>query len=119
MVSLQDEVRAHLEALVLKRRGLDDIVAEFSTRSPEGEYAAAARALKILGRRAQSSLIRALADPDVAIRVEALLALGRIGSPKAVEAIRRHLPGADGDERLFAVQALGMAGDALSDSPTR
>ncbi|MBN2004473.1 MAG: HEAT repeat domain-containing protein [Anaerolineae bacterium] len=112
MGDLQEEIHTHLEVLVLKRRGLDDIVAEFSTRSPEAEYEAAAKALKVLGRRAQASLIRALADPDAAVRIEALLALGRIGSEQAVDAIVRHLPGTDGDERMFAVEALGIAGDA-------
>jgi HEAT repeat protein len=110
MTSLQEEVRGWLELLVVKRRGLDEAVAEFSTRSPEAEYNAVAKELKLLGRPAQSLLIDALADSDAAIRVEALLALGRIGSPKAVTAITGGLHDPAGAVRLAAVQMLGELG---------
>ncbi|MBN1877529.1 MAG: HEAT repeat domain-containing protein [Anaerolineae bacterium] len=112
MVSLWDEVRMHLEYLVIKRQGLDEAVAEFSTRSPEAEYEAAAKELKFLGRRAQTPLIYALGDTEAAIRVEALLALGRIGSQKAVETVIRCLDDSDGNVRLAAVQTLGVTGGA-------
>jgi len=110
MTSLQEEVRVWLELLVVKRRGLDEVVAEFSTRSPEAEYNAVAKELKLLGRPVQSLLIDALGDSDAAIRVEALLALGRIGSPKAVTAIIGCLNDPAGEVRLTAVQTLGEIG---------
>ncbi len=114
MLSVRDEVRAHLERLVAKRQGLDEAVAEFSTRSPEGEYKAAATELSLLGRRAQAALLYALEDSEVAIRVEALLALGRIGSQKAAVAAMRCLDDGNADVRWAAVETLGAIGDAAA-----
>lgn len=108
--TFKEQVRAQLELLVVKRRGLDEAVAEFSTRSPEAEYESAANTLTKFGKRALTPLIKALNDPDAAIRLEAVLALGRLGLPQAIEAIRPCLHDMDVEVRLAAAQTLHRLG---------
>lgn len=110
--TFKEQVRAQLELLVVKRRGLDEAVAEFSTRSPEAEYESAANTLTKFGKRALTPLIKALNDPDAAIRLEAVLALGRLGLPEALDALLPCLHDANADVQLAAVQTLAALGDA-------
>ncbi len=110
--TFKEQVRAQLELLVVKRRGMDEAVAEFSTRSPEAEYEFAAKTLKKFGKRTLTPLIKSLNDPDAAIRLEAVLALSRLGLPQAIEAIRPCLHDAEAEVRLAAAQTLRSLGDS-------
>jgi HEAT repeat protein len=107
-------VRTLLEQLVSKRRVMDEAPAEFSTRSPEAEYAAAAEALRQVGAPSLEALVAALADPDPALGREAALALGRLGRREAAPPLAGCLGAADEELALAAIQALGELGDPQS-----
>lgn len=54
-------------------------------------------------------IIGALDDADLAIRHEALLALGRIGTPEALDLLRWYLHEPDAVTRAHSVEAIGQA----------
>jgi HEAT repeat protein len=58
----------------------------------------------------------ALDDSDVALRREALLALGRLGTPEAMDLLRWHLYEPDGATRAQSVEAIG--GTRVADRST-
>ncbi|HNT73723.1 MAG TPA: HEAT repeat domain-containing protein [Anaerolineae bacterium] len=110
--AFEEQVHAQLESLVATRREMDDIQPEFAVPITEFHYDLAAEALTKFGERALTPLIAALEDPDTPLRLEAVLALGRLGLPQAVDAIRPFLHGPDAALQLAAIQAIGFAGDA-------
>ncbi len=63
------------------------------------------------GAIALSDIVRRLDDPDTEVREEAAKALGRIGSPDAVDALLRHLSDPFSAIRPAAARALGRIGD--------
>jgi HEAT repeat protein len=56
------------------------------------------------------ALIAALKDPDRAVREDATIALGMIGSPQAIDALIEAMK--DGAVKRHAIMSLGMIGDA-------
>ncbi len=67
---------------------------------------------------AWEDLIRYVRDPELPVRVSAVRALGRLGVPRAADALSPCLaPGEDGELRAVAAHALGRIGDPHSAGP--
>lgn len=64
-----------------------------------------------------NDVAEALDDPDPRVRREALLALGRIGTPEAVELLMWSLHEPDRQTRTMSAEALGVAGSTEGTLP--
>ena len=63
------------------------------------------------------SLVKALSDQDRKVRIDAVNALGKIGTIEVVEPLIKAIKDVDFGVRAFAAEALGKIGDERSLSP--
>jgi hypothetical protein len=76
--------------------------------------------MKMRERNDLDGLIRAMQDPDIAVRAEAVSSLGNLGDPKAVEPLISTLDGdSDPYVRSLAAKSLGEIGDPRAMEPLR
>src|SRR5687767_550880 len=92
-------------------------VAERLTRATEPAQARRVRELIEAGDT--DALLRALDDPDYAVKGRAASALGRLRDPRGLDALARRLESPEESDRLAGLHGLWRAGDARRAAPAR
>jgi HEAT repeat protein len=102
----------------LRRRDVPELIDALRSGRPRTRRAAANALIEIPDPRAIDSLVRALHDPDVLVRVNAAIALGEFQGRPELDAIIEPLSTAMHDEspivRAMAASALGRVKDPSS-----
>jgi HEAT repeat protein len=100
----------------LERMGPEEALDEMLARAEKRDKHAI-RVLGTIGDEAAVDTLIEYVDADVGLQKVTFLALGKIGSPEAVQPLADQLVADDGEVRSTAARALGLIGDTRAIDP--